>query len=137
MMRFKLPATRTLKFMGNQTQLAQHNLRCRQAELSCCTCSKSKWRETTPKIISKGFWQLRIQAPPIMQVSMHTKGWMDEEGIYHFTCLFSFRSVMYQITEHVLSSMYHIDANLILIVGEFVYIWSPFDYFSAYVWVYR
>jgi len=43
-----------------------------------------------------------------MQVSVHKKGWMDEEGIYHFACLFSFCSVMYQITEHMHPSTYHI-----------------------------
>ena len=37
---------------------------------------------------------------------MHKKGWMNEEGIYLFACLFSFRFVAYQITKHV-SSMYH------------------------------
>ena len=51
-----------------------------------------------------------------MQVAVHKKGWMDEEGIYLFACLFSFRFVTYQITEHVLSSMYHIYANLTLLV---------------------
>ena len=35
-----------------------------------------------------------------MQVSVHKKGWMDEEGIYLFACLFSFRFVTYQITKH-------------------------------------
>ena len=35
-----------------------------------------------------------------MQVAVHKKGWMDEEGIYLFACLFSFRFVTYQITKH-------------------------------------
>ena len=47
-----------------------------------------------------------------MQVSVHKKGWMDEEGIYLFACLFSFCFVTYQITEHVLSSTYHIYAKV-------------------------
>ena len=51
-----------------------------------------------------------------MQVSVHKKGWMDEEGIYLFACLFSFCFVTYQITEHVLSSTYHIYANLTSLV---------------------
>ena len=60
-----------------------------------------------------------------MQVSAHKKGWMDEEGIYLFACLFSFHFVTYQITEHVLSSTYHMYANLTSLIGEFVYIiWS-------------
>ena len=41
-----------------------------------------------------------------MQVSVQKKGWMDEEGIYLFACLFSFHFVTYQITKHTLSSMY-------------------------------
>ena len=57
-----------------------------------------------------------------MQVSVRKKSWMDEEGIYLFACLFSFCFVTYQITEHVLSSTYHIYANLTSLVGEFVYI---------------
>ena len=50
------------------------------------------------------------------------KGWMDEEGIYLFACLFLFHFVTYQITEHVLLSTYHIYANLTSLVGELVYI---------------
>ena len=33
-----------------------------------------------------------------MQVSVHKEGWIDEEGIYLFACLFSFRS---RALEHV------------------------------------
>ena len=33
-----------------------------------------------------------------MQVSVHKEGWIDEEGIYLFACLFLFRFVTYQIT---------------------------------------
>ena len=51
-----------------------------------------------------------------MQVSVHKKGWMDEEGIYLFACLFSFRFVTYQITKHALSSTYHIYANMTSLV---------------------
>ena len=41
-----------------------------------------------------------------MQVSVHKEGWIDEEGIYLFACLFSFCFVTYQITKHTLSSTY-------------------------------
>ena len=46
-----------------------------------------------------------------------------EDKIVTFLHLFIFfRFVTYQITEHVLSSTYHIYANLTSLVGEFVYI---------------
>ena len=41
-----------------------------------------------------------------MQVSVYKEGWIDEEGIYLFACLFSFCFVTYQITKHTLSSTY-------------------------------
>ena len=50
-----------------------------------------------------------------MQVSVRKKGWIDEEGIYLFACLFSL-VLWNQITEHVLSSTYHIYANLTSLV---------------------
>ena len=37
-----------------------------------------------PKAIFKGVRQLRIQVPRGMQVSVHKKGWMEEEGLFFF-----------------------------------------------------
>ena len=78
-----------------------------------------KGEKLPSKVIFKGVQQLRINEPLRMQVK---KGWMDEEGIYLFACLFLFHFVTYQITEHVLLSTYHIYANLTSLVGELVYI---------------
>ena len=120
-MRFELPATRTLEFTGNRT-VPITTCGADKQSFTVALAVKANGEKLPPKIIFKGVRQLKIQVPPRMQVSVHKKGWMDEEGIYHFACLFSFCFVTYQITEHVLSSTYHIYANLISIVGEFVYI---------------
>ena len=109
-MRFELPATRTLEFTGNQT-VPITTCGADKQSFTVALAVKANGEKLPPKIIFKGVRQLKIQVPPRMQVSIHKKGWMDEEGIYHFACLFSFRSVTYQITEHVLSSTYHINAN--------------------------
>ena len=44
-----------------------------------------------PKVIFKGVRQLRIEVPRRMQVSVHKKAWMDEEGLLFF--LYRFRSI--------------------------------------------
>ena len=54
-MRFELPATRTLAVKADGEKLP-------------------------PKVIFKGVRQLRIEVPRRMQVSVHKKAWMDEEG---------------------------------------------------------
>ena len=45
---------------------------------------KANGEKFPPKVIFKGVRQLRINVPSRMQVSVHKKGWMDEEGIYLF-----------------------------------------------------
>lgn len=85
-MRFELPATRTLEFTGNRTVPV---LSC-GADKQCFTVAlkvKANGEKLPPKVIFKGVRQLKINVPPRMQVSIHKKGWMDEDGkLKH--CLF-------------------------------------------------
>ena len=96
--------------------------RCRSQSFTVALAVKVNGEKLPPKVIFKGIRKLRINVPQRIQVSVHKKGWMDEEGIYLFACLFSFCFVRYQITEHMLLSTYHMYANLTSLVGEFVYI---------------
>jgi len=41
---------------------------------------KANGEKLPPKVIFKGVHQVKIQLPPRMQVSVHKKGWMDEES---------------------------------------------------------
>ena len=88
-MRFELPATRTLEFTGNRTVPI---LSCGgdKHSFTVVLALKANGEKLLPKVIFKGVRQLRIQIPLSMQVSVHKKGWMDEEGI--FLLLFIFRT---------------------------------------------
>ena len=63
---------------------------CRFAYMSIRTVAltvKANGEKLPPKVIFKGVRQLKINVPPRVQVSVHKKGWMDEEGkLKH--CLF-------------------------------------------------
>ena len=80
-MRFELPATRTLEFTGNRTVPI---LSCGgdKQSFTVVLAVKASGEKLPPKVIFKGVRQLRIQVPPRMQVSVHKKGWMDEEGLF-------------------------------------------------------
>ena len=78
---------RTLEFTGNQTVPI----------LLCCgdkqsftvvLAVKTNGEKLPPKVAFKGIHQLQTQIPPRMQVSVHNKGWMDEEGIFCFSFIF-------------------------------------------------
>ena len=45
---------------------------------------KADGEKLPPKVIFKGVRQLRIEVPRRMQVSVHKKTWMDEEGLLFF-----------------------------------------------------
>ena len=45
---------------------------------------KANGEKLPPKAIFKGVRQLRIQVPRGMQVSVHKKGWMEEEDLFFF-----------------------------------------------------
>ena len=89
-MRFELPATRTLEFTGNRTVLI---LSCGgdKQSFTVVLAVKADGEKLPPKVIFKGFHQLRIEVPRRMQVSVHKKAWMDEEGLFFF--LYHFRSI--------------------------------------------
>jgi len=103
LMRFELPATRTLEFAGNRT-VPITTCGVDKQSFTVALAVKANGEELPPKVIFKGVRKLIINVPPRMQVSVHKKGWMDEEGIYLFACLFSFCFVTYQITEHMLQA---------------------------------
>lgn len=89
-MRFELPATRTLEFTGNRTVPI---LSCGgdKQSFTVVLAVKADGGKLPPKVIFKGVRQLRIEVPRRMQVSVHKKAWMDEEGLFFF--LYRFRSI--------------------------------------------
>ena len=85
-MRFELPATRTLEFTGNRT-VPVLSCGADKQSFTVALTVKANSKKLPPKVIFKGVRQLKINVPPRMQVSVHKKGWMDEEGkLKH--CLF-------------------------------------------------
>ena len=89
-MRFELPATRTLEFTGTRTVPI---LSCGgdKQSFTVVLAVKADGGKLPPKVIFKGVRQLRIEVPRKMQVSVHKKAWMDEEGLFFF--LYHFRSI--------------------------------------------
>jgi len=79
-MRFELPVTRTLEFTGNRTVPI---LSCGGDKQSFTGVLgvKVNGEKLLPKVIFKGIRQLRIKVPRRMQLAVHKKGWMDEEGL--------------------------------------------------------
>ena len=89
-MRFELPATRTLEFTGTRTVPI---LSCGgdKQSFTVVLAVKADGGKLPPKVIFKGVRQLRIDVPRKMQVSVHKKAWMDEEGLFCF--LYHFCSI--------------------------------------------
>ena len=89
-MRFELPATRKFEFTGNRTETI---LSCGgdKQSFTVVLAVKVSGEKLPPKVIFKGTRQLRIQGPPRMQVSVHKKGWMDEEGLFLFLTFTKYR----------------------------------------------
>ena len=79
-MRFELPATRTLEFTGSRT-VPVVTCGADKQSFNVALTVKANGEKLPPKVIFKGVRQLRIPVPPRMQVSVHKKGWMDEEGM--------------------------------------------------------
>ena len=76
---FELPATRTLEFTGNKT-VPVLSCGADKQSFTVALTVKANGEKLPPKVIFKGVRQLKISVPPRMQVSIHKKGWMDEEG---------------------------------------------------------
>ena len=89
-MRFELPATRKFEFTGNRTVPI---LSCGgdKQSFTVVLAVKASGEKLPLKVIFKGIRQLRIQVPPRMQVSVHKKGWMDEEGLFLFLTFAKYR----------------------------------------------
>ena len=87
-LRFELPATRTLEFTGNRTVPI---LSCGgdKQRFTVVLAVKTDGGKLPPKVILKGVRQLRIEVPRRMQVSVHKKVWLDEEGLLCFLYNFS------------------------------------------------
>ena len=99
LMRFELPATRTLEFTGNRTVPI---LSCGgdKQSFTVALAVKASGEKIPPKVIFKGVCQLRIQVPPRMQVSVHKKGWTDEEGLFLFLTFTEYRFFIYTDSHH-------------------------------------
>ena len=62
-----------------------------------------KWLEKLPpKVIFKGVRQLNINTPPRMQISVHKKGWMDEEGMFYLHTVYSEKELFERATNTIL-----------------------------------
>ena len=87
-MRFELPATRTLEFTGSRTVPVLSCGADKQSFMVALTV-KANGEKLPPKVIFKGVRQLNINTPPRMQISVHKKGWMDEEGMFYLHTVYS------------------------------------------------
>ena len=96
-MRFELPATGTLEFTGNRTILSCGG---DKQSFTVVLAVKASGEKLPPKVIFKGVRQLRIQVPSRMQVSVHKKGWMDEEGLLLFLTFTEHQYVIHIDSRH-------------------------------------
>ena len=87
-MQFELPATRTLEFTGSRT-VPVLSCGADKQSFTVALAVKANGEKLPPKVIFKGVRQLNINTPPRIQISVHKKGWMDEEGIFSSTMLIS------------------------------------------------
>lgn len=90
LMRFELPATRTLEFSGTRTVPILSRGGDKQS-FTVVLAVKANGEKLPPKVIFQGVRQLRIKVPRRMQVSVHKNAWMDEEGLFFF--LYHFQSI--------------------------------------------
>ena len=120
-MRFELPATRTLEFTGSRT-VPVLSCGADKQSFTVALTVKANGKKLPPKVIFKGVQQLNINTPPRMQISVHKKGWMDEEGMFYLHTVCSENKTRfsefetrferlyccygYHVTEHVLLSTY-------------------------------
>jgi len=73
-----------------------------QAKFHGCLTVKVNGEKLPPKVIFKGVQQLNINTPPRMQISVHKKGWMDEEGIFYLHTVYSEKKLFGQATNTIL-----------------------------------
>ena len=63
---------------------------------------KANSEQLPPKVTFKGVRQLNINMPPRMQISVHKKGWMDEEGMFYLHAVYSEKELFKQATNMIL-----------------------------------
>ena len=100
-MRFELPATRTLEFTGSRTVPVLSCSADKQSFTVALTV-KANGEKLPPKVIFKGVRQLNINTPPRMQISVHKKGWMDEEGMFYLHTVYSEKELFERATNTIL-----------------------------------
>ena len=102
-MRFELPATRTLEFTGSRT-VPVLSCGADKQSFTVALTAKANGEKLPPKVIFKGVRQLNINTPPRMQISVHKKGWMDEEGMFylHTVCCNSKKRLFERATNTIL-----------------------------------
>ena len=100
-MRFELPATRTLEFTGSRT-VPVLSCGADKQSFTVALTVKANGKKLPPKVIFKGVWQLNINTPPRMQISVHKKGWMDEEGMFYLHAVYSEKELFERATNMIL-----------------------------------
>ena len=100
-MRFELPATRTLEFTGSRT-VPVLSCGADKQSFTVAVTVKANGKKLPPKVIFKGVRQLNINTPPRMQISVHKKGWMDEEGMFYLHTVYSEKELFERATNTIL-----------------------------------
>ena len=73
-MRFELPGSRTVPVLSCGAD---------KQSFTVALTVKANGEKLPPKVIFEGVRQLNINTPPRMRISVHKKGWMDEEDMFY------------------------------------------------------
>ena len=98
---FELPATRTLEFTGSRT-VPVLSCGADKQSFTVALTVKANGEKLPPRVIFKGVRQLNINTPPRMQISVHKKGWMDEEGMFYLHTAYSEKELFERATNTIL-----------------------------------
>ena len=99
--RFELPAARTLEFTGSRT-VPLLSCSADKQSFTVALTVKANGEQLPPKVTFKGVRQLNINTPPRMQISVHKKGWMDEEGMFYLHAVYSDKELSKRATNMIL-----------------------------------
>ena len=102
-MRFELPATRTLEVTGSRT-VPVLSCGADKQSFAVALTVKANGEKLPPKVIFKGVRQLNINTPPRMQISVHKKGWIDEEGMFFLHTVYSEKKLFKRATNTILGT---------------------------------
>ena len=81
----------TLQTIAKKSHMDHSKIAKKSGSFTVILAVKANGEKLPPKVIFKGVRQLRIEVPRRMQVSVHKKAWMDEEGLFFH--LYNFRSI--------------------------------------------